>query len=253
MADDQTPEQDPKPTYKEETERTKKAETGQVAPSDAEPGEGVRLKREEYDKMVAAMARLPELEGQTKKAEAMQKNLQVLLREDADPEDSAKAMVGLLTSVGGYSEEEAREYVEAKLGGGKKGERAEDQLTKKLGELEERQRKTDHQQLARELDSRVGEVLKDNEKLETLMRFLDEDEGQSKARETLRREIRQETLARLQSRNKSQPGGFNLGWIQEETTKAADAVYDKFRSVIGDPSKLGRASETVTASDRFKS
>jgi len=42
---------------------------------------------------------------------------------------------------------------------------------------------------------------------------------------------------------------FNANWFDEEAGKATKFVYDKFRSVIGDPDKIQRSPETATDSD----
>jgi len=42
---------------------------------------------------------------------------------------------------------------------------------------------------------------------------------------------------------------FNPAWFSEEAGKASQTVYDKFRSVIGDPDKIQRSPETATDSD----
>lgn len=44
-------------------------------------------------------------------------------------------------------------------------------------------------------------------------------------------------------------GRFEERWILEEAVKAAKAVYGKYRTIVGDPSRIGRAPETGAGED----
>ena len=48
---------------------------------------------------------------------------------------------------------------------------------------------------------------------------------------------------------RSAAGTFEEAWVSEETAKATDQVLAKYRSVIGDPNKLGRAPETDSSTN----
>ena len=57
------------------------------------------------------------------------------------------------------------------------------------------------------------------------------------------KDIREQSLNNLRAR-RSAAGTFEEAWVSEETAKATEQVLAKYRSVIGDPNKLGRAPET---------
>ena len=73
-------------------------------------------------------------------------------------------------------------------------------------------------------------------------------EGEQSARQVIGHELRQATMDALK-RRKTLAGSFDESWIPEETNKAAQAVLQKYRSVIGDVNLLGRAPETVSGSE----
>jgi hypothetical protein len=78
-------------------------------------------------------------------------------------------------------------------------------------------------------------------------------EALSGARAAIERDIRQQTLDNLRAR-RTAAGVFEEAWISEESAKATEQVLAKYRSVIGDPNRLGRAPETDSgASSIFNS
>jgi len=84
------------------------------------------------------------------------------------------------------------------------------------------------------------------------LRELNGDEAAKNARAAIERDIRQTTLDMLRSRRDA-AGTFNEAWVAEEARRATESVIAKYRSVIGDPNKLGRAPETASGSDYFTS
>jgi len=84
------------------------------------------------------------------------------------------------------------------------------------------------------------------------LRELNGDEAAKNARAAIERDIRQTTLDMLRSRRDA-AGTFNEAWVAEEARRATESVIAKYRSVIGDPNKLGRAPETASGSDYFAS
>lgn len=106
-------------------------------------------------------------------------------------------------------------------------------------------------QLRDNLNSHLDRVLdgnKDFQKLLETSRSLRGDEGVAQAKQTLRTQLEQRALERMQAR-RSQAGTFEDAWMSEEVDKAAEPVLGAFRSVIGDIDKLGRSSETVSGFD----
>lgn len=106
-------------------------------------------------------------------------------------------------------------------------------------------------QLRDNLNSHLDRVLEGNKDFQKLLetsRSLRGDEGVAQAKQTLRTQLEQRALERMQAR-RSQAGTFEDAWMSEEVDKAAEPVLGTFRSVIGDIDKLGRSSETVSGFD----
>lgn len=101
--------------------------------------------------------------------------------------------------------------------------------------------------LNRELDT----ALKSNADFQRLIesaRSTRGDEGVKQAEQTLRAQLEQRALERMQAR-RATAGTFEDSWMSEEVGKAVEPVVGTFRSVIGDIDKLGRSSETVSGLD----
>ena len=73
------------------------------------------------------------------------------------------------------------------------------------------------------------------------------DEAAKIRKAIIKEEVREKTLDNLRIRRANQgPNAWEDSWIAEEATKAATQVFKKYRAVIGDPAKIGRATETDT-------
>jgi hypothetical protein len=127
----------------------------------------------------------------------------------------------------------------------------EQQLRQEL----EAQRAEIHKMRVRELrenlNSQLDRVLKNNPDFQKLIesaRSTRGDDGVKQAEQTLRSQLEQRALERMQSR-RATAGTFEDSWMSEEVEKAVEPVVGSFRSVIGDIDKLGRSSETVTGLD----
>jgi hypothetical protein len=106
-------------------------------------------------------------------------------------------------------------------------------------------------ELRENLNSQLDRVLKNNPDFQRLIesaRSSRGDEGVKQAEKTLRQQLEQQALERMQSR-RATAGTFEDSWMSEEVEKAVEPVVGTFRSVIGDIDKLGRSSETVTGLD----
>jgi len=106
-------------------------------------------------------------------------------------------------------------------------------------------------ELRENLNSQLDRVLKSNPDFQKLIesaRSTRGDEGVKQAEQTLRAQLEQRALERMQSR-RTAAGTFEDTWMSEEVEKAVEPVVGTFRSVIGDIDKLGRSSETVTGFD----
>lgn len=106
-------------------------------------------------------------------------------------------------------------------------------------------------ELRENLNSQLDRVLENNKDFQKLIesaRSTRGDEGVQQARTTLRSQLEQRALERMQSRRAS-AGTFEDAWMSEEVEKAVEPVVGTFRSVIGDIDRLGRSSETVSGLD----
>lgn len=106
-------------------------------------------------------------------------------------------------------------------------------------------------ELRENLNSQLDRVLKSNPDFQKLIesaRSSRGDDGVKQAELTLRSQLEQKALERMQSR-RAAAGTFEDNWMSEEVEKAVEPVVGTFRSVIGDIDRLGRSSETVTGLD----
>jgi hypothetical protein len=106
-------------------------------------------------------------------------------------------------------------------------------------------------ELRENLNSQLDRALKSNPEFQKLIesaRSSRGDDGVKQAEQTLRSQLEQKALERMQARRQAS-GTFEDSWMSEEVEKAAEPVLGTFRSVIGDIDKLGRSSETVTGLD----
>lgn len=137
--------------------------------------------------------------------------------------------------VGGDGDRSAEEVANAILAAQQQAQRAQEELHRMKAE-----------QLNNKLTTQVMMGLELNQGARTMLSKLEEINGKealSGARAAIERDIRQQTLDNLRAR-RTQAGVFEEAWISEESAKATDQVLAKYRSVIGDPNRLGRAPET---------
>ena len=137
--------------------------------------------------------------------------------------------------VGGDDDRSAEEVANAILAAQQQAQRAQEELHRMKAE-----------QLNNKLTTQVMMGLELNQGARTMLGKLEEINGKealSAARAAIERDIRQQTLDNLRAR-RTQAGVFEEAWISEESAKATDQVLAKYRSVIGDPNRLGRAPET---------
>ena len=134
-------------------------------------------------------------------------------------------------------------------------ENINDESSRILQQELEAQRAELHKMRVRELrerlNSELDRTLENNPEFQKLLnasRSLRGDEGVTQAKQTLRAQLEQQALERMQAR-RAASGTFEDAWMSEEVEKAAEPVLGTFRSVIGDIDKLGRSSETVTGFD----
>jgi len=151
-----------------------------------------------------------------------------VMRPDVDPSVKEQAARQLLVDMG-YRGEEVDQYVQ-------------DWMNNQQGETV-----TDNtEDVGGDEDDRSAEEVANAILARTMLGKLEEINGKealSGARAAIERDIRQQTLDNLRAR-RTQAGVFEEAWINEESAKATQQVLAKYRSVIGDPNRLGRAPET---------
>ena len=105
-------------------------------------------------------------------------------------------------------------------------------------------------QLESLMGSSIGMAVDGSKDLNTLITRLatldggDVGEAKESRRQILAGEIRNEATRLLRQQRESAGGNWSDNWIPMATQKAAEIVYKKYRTVIGDPSKIGRVTET---------
>ena len=123
----------------------------------------------------------------------------------------------------------------------------------RIRDMEARQARLGVDMLKRDLNEAVDAAMETNDKIKTLVeksRELGGDEGLDQRIAGIREEVQRATMESLRAR-KSRGETFDKSWFSQETTKAADSVYQRIRSVIGDPDKIQRAPETASEQDSF--
>ncbi|MEY5144923.1 MAG: hypothetical protein RL745_290 [Actinomycetota bacterium] len=139
-------------------------------------------------------------------------------------------------NVGGDDNDKSAEQVaEAIMAAQRQAQQAQEELQRMKAE-----------QLNSRLNAQIVMGLEGNQGARTMLNKLKEINGKdalTSARAAIERDIRQQTLDNLRSR-RTAAGVFEEAWISEESARATEQVLAKYRSVIGDPNRLGRAPET---------
>lgn len=115
----------------------------------------------------------------------------------------------------------------------------------RLGELEERQSRISSEMMKAEMNKALDTSFTSSDQIKKLMGIHEED---SSREQVLKTEVESLMIEGLRKRRQAGEN-FNKNWFTEEAGKATKLVYDKFRSVIGDPDKIQRSPETATDSD----
>jgi hypothetical protein len=106
-------------------------------------------------------------------------------------------------------------------------------------------------QLENLMGTSVSMAVDTNKDLNTLINRLaqldsntDPNVAKSSRKQVLADEIRSEAVKILRNQRSSAGGNWNDSWIPAATQQAADIIHKKYRTVIGDPSRIGRVTET---------
>jgi len=105
------------------------------------------------------------------------------------------------------------------------------------------------------LNSSMDKTMGSNPNIKTLLdksKQLAGEEGFKERSDNIRSEVQRIAMEGMRSR-RNRGEKFDKSWFDQETTKAADSVYQRIRSVIGDPDKIQRAPETASDFEQFTS
>lgn len=103
------------------------------------------------------------------------------------------------------------------------------------------------------LSTSMEKTMSQNQSIQTLInksRQLNGEEDLGNRVNSIRDEVQRMALENMRQR-RSRGEKFDKAWFDEETNKAADTVYQRIRSVIGDPDKIQRAPETASDVESF--
>jgi len=117
----------------------------------------------------------------------------------------------------------------------------------RMAEIENRQQKLGTEMMRKEMTSALESAFTQSEEIKKLMGV--NEEGNNR-KDILRGEVETIMMENLRKRRASGEN-YNPNWFAEEAGNATKLVYDKFRSVIGDPDKIQRSPETATDSDNL--
>tara|TARA_R100000664_G_C2744931_1_gene132846 strand:+ start:664 stop:1590 length:927 start_codon:yes stop_codon:yes gene_type:complete len=107
--------------------------------------------------------------------------------------------------------------------------------------------------LKRDLNESMTKTMGSNANIRTLLdksKQLAGEEGFDERAANIRSEVQRIAMEGMRTR-RNRGESFDKSWFDQETTKAADAVYQRIRSVIGDPDKIQRAPETASDLEQF--
>lgn len=253
----------------------------------APTAEQVSLTRAEYDKISAAAKERDALAAERDALRTDWTHAERLLKPTDNPQETADSVRHVMKKAG-YTPAQIEAYVDAMTGkkpaedgrgtqrpGGRKpaaesdGEGDPDApsetavLTQRLDTTEKQLAELERRRLESLLGTSVTTHLDTNKDLGTLIEaFVRADpetledpakqaERRRAVRSTFSEEINRQIRDGLRQRHAQTRGGWDDGWVVEEAMKAAKAVYGKYRGLVGDPSRLGRAPETDYDGDRF--
>ena len=120
-----------------------------------------------------------------------------------------------------------------------------EQEQQRMNQIEDRQQRLGAEMMKKELNTALDSAMASDENIKKLMSI---ESGGDNRKDVLRHEVENAMMQSLRER-RSAGENFNPAWFSEEAGKASKTVYDKFRSVIGDPDKIQRSPETATDSD----
>lgn len=130
-----------------------------------------------------------------------------------------------------------------------------EEVASRLAEMEvEQQRIANETNMARRsqleglMSSSLNMAVDSNKDLNTLIKRLStldgDDSNLQNRKAVIASEVRNEATRLLREQRQLAGGNWSDQWIPAATQKAAEIVHKKYRTVIGDPSRIGRVTET---------
>lgn len=229
---------------------------------------GVRLQTKDYDELRSQAERAKELEERLRETDQRARDYQILTTSEVTDPRFQESYIRLAMS-NGRSEQEARAALEEAMNESGADDTPQTPQTSKTpqndapatsAEKEELKRLREQmegitRQQAEAQKQRVRELF--NNRLESavgsddFMKKLREAKGDEAAkgfREEIEEAARYE-LEKIYRQAQAKSGGsagWDDSWIDQAVQQAKDRKIERYRSVIGDPNKLGRTPETVT-------
>lgn len=183
----------------------------------------------------------------------------------SDPERLYSSTLRMLQGMGYPNAEQlAREHVEAQFpsqpeddGQGGEADEAPSWAKSLMAKIEEQERRLGQfsemsvaaraEQMTEQLRTSVEKALASDEEGRTIVEALSRLNGEESV-SAFRERVRRTTLQNLTDR-KAKAGRLDASWIPEEAAKAARQEMATLRSVIGDPNRIGRTTETESDRD----
>jgi len=216
----------------------------------------VRVGGEDY-----SVADLVDMAKRGAQAEEYSSHASVLMRPDAS--DSEKeTSIRYLMDREGYTPEQIEDYVanlnnnqaqdnQGQNEGPDPFEQYQRQMESRMNKLEEKQSKVGIDFLRSRLGETVSKAMQENSQIQTLLnksRELNGDEGFADREKNIKAQLEAQIIDNLRTR-KGRGETFNVSWFNDEANSAADTIYNRIRSVIGDPDKIGRSPETASETE----
>ena len=215
-----------------------------------------------FDGQEVSISALIEQNREVGRLREYRENATSLMQGETIPVERREKAMRYLLSQEGYAPDQIDEYIQASRGVPMEQPAqdpqpqqhemsAEEKL--RISEIENRQAQLNVEMMKRDLDASIERTMESNPRIKSLIgksKELVGDEGLDARVEAIRDEVRRATMDSMRNR-KSRGERFDNSWFIQETDKAADAVFERIRSVIGDPDKIQRAPETASDADSF--
>lgn len=187
----------------------------------------------------------------------------ILRNTDAELTEERESDVRYVMAYEGYTDEQINNYIDSlKQPVGAEGQYQEapqvaedprvNEMSSRMEALEQREKEARVEQLQNKLAAAVQNAtnIQDLQNLGSAFKRIHGDEGAQERASVLQEDIHRETVNHLR-RLKTQGGNIDDASIQQASMSAAETVAKRYRTVIGDPDKIGRAPETASGQDLF--